>query len=315
MLTRTSAGVVRFVVAGVVMAVGTVGLIAEGEAPGGPLPRAALQVQGQSGVTYTRSEAETIARRLYHAVLGRDADPSGLSVTIANIQRGDLTSVIGSLFASAEFRTTEQSKQPAELLDQFYRGLLDRSPDTPGVRAYLARVERREYAAVVSDLIGSPEFRAVLASPPPESPAATPLSRLDRALACQTRVVAAVHHDAGGRIFLTFDRMPDVSADGQSVQGPAVDRFNGADRQMTYRCSGEDVAYSYADRQGPEAADARLAFPSAAVRACQQAVRAGLVFDAAALSASDTNAEYVLGVAGGTSYQCQMNGMRVVSVK
>jgi hypothetical protein len=315
MLTRTSAGVVWFVVGGAMVAVGAVGLIAGGEAPGGPLLRAVPQVQGRPGVTYTRGDAETIARRLYHAVLGRDADPKGLSVTIANVQRGDLMSVIDSLFASAEFRTTQQSKEPAELLEQFYQGLLDRLPDTPGVRAYLPRVDRREYAAVVFDMIGSPEFREILASPPPESPAATPLGRLDRALACQTRVVGAVRHDAGGRIFVTFDRMPDVSADGQSVQGPAVDRFNDADRQMTYRCSGEDVTYSYADRRGPKAADARLEFPSAAVRACQQAVRAGLVFDAAALSAWETDAEYVLGVAGGTSHQCQMNGMRVVSVK
>jgi hypothetical protein len=40
---------------------------------------------------------------------------------------------------------------------------------------------------------------------------------------------------------------------------PAVDRFNDADRQMTHRCSGEDVAHSNADRQKPEAAEARLA--------------------------------------------------------
>jgi Domain of unknown function (DUF4214) len=315
MTTHISSTVVRLAVASAVAAaIGTVGLMAGGEAATGQIGGAASRrVQQQAGVTYTRADADLIARRLYHAVLGRDADPTGLTVTIAEIQRGNLRSRVDTLLASTEFRTNQQSKSSAELLEQFYRGLLDRAPDTSGVRGFLPRVDRQQYADVVLDMIGSSEFKAILASPPPEQPAAA--GRLERALECQTHVIDVVRRDAGGRIFLTFDRLPDVSADGQSLQGPAVDRFNDLDRQMTYRCTGQDVSYSYADRKAPAAADARLEFPSAAVRACQNAVRGGLIFDAAALSATDTNAEYVLGIAGGASHQCQMDGTRVVSVK
>lgn len=272
--------------------------------------------------TFTRADAELIAKRLYKAILGRDADPSGLSVAAAEIQRGSLGAQVQGMLDSNEFQNTHGRKASAVLLQQFYRGILNREPDTAGVQAYLGRMDRGQFAPILIEMLNSAEFKSILASPPSETPAPRPstpntpqVNRVDAALACQGKVIAAVRDDAGGRIFLTFDRMPEVSGDGQTVSGPAVDRFNNDDRQMTYRCAGRDVTYSYADRRPAKAADARLNYPSAAVRNCQNAIREGLAFDAASLSASDTNTEYVLGIVDGRVRQCTMDRQRVVSVK
>jgi hypothetical protein len=270
--------------------------------------------------TFTRADAELIAKRLYKAILGREADATGLTVAVAEIQRGRLGGQVQGMLDSNEFQDNHGRKPSAVLLQQFYRGILNREPDTAGVQGYLGQMDRGQFAPILLDMINSAEFRNILASPPtetprPSAPATPQVNRLDAALACQGKVIAAVRSDAGGRIFLTFDRMPEVSGDGQTVSGPAVDRFNNDDRQMTYRCAGRDVTYSYADRRPAKAADSRLNYPSAAVRNCQNAIREGLAFDAASLSASDTNTEYVLGIVDGRVRQCTMDRQRVVSVK
>ena len=278
----------------------------------------AVQRQRRQG-TISAADADAIARRLYLGILGREADPDGLRGNAAGIRRGDVEGVVQGLFGSGEFRDVESSKNPRQLLDQFYKGLLDRAADPSGVQSFLPRVRNREYTGVVMQMLDSDEFRdsfrslsSGTSSSSPEE--VKPASALDAALACQGRVIASVRRDAGGRIFLTFDRLPDVSADGRNVSGPAVDRFEDKDRQMTYRCSPTSATYSYADSRPPQAYD-RLQFPSGAVRACQQAVRSGLIFDAASLSASGTNTEYVLGIADGRVYQCAMDRTRVLSVK
>jgi hypothetical protein len=280
----------------------------------------APQRQRRQG-SVTAADSEAIARRLYKGILGREADPDGLRSNASAIRRGELQNVIDGLLGSDEFRDVEGGKSPRQLLDQFYRGLLGRASDPSGAQAFMPRVRNREYAGVVTEMVESQEFRDNLggsgssgASGSSAATAPPPMSALEAALACQGRVIEAVRRDAGGRIFLTFDRLPDVSADGRTVSGPGVDRFENKDRQMTYRCAGTDVTYSYADRRPPQAYD-KLQFPSGAVRNCQQAVQAGLLFDAASLSASDTNAEYVLGLAGGRIHQCTMDRARVVSVK
>ena len=49
-----------------------------------------------------------------------------------------------------------------ELLEQIYQGLLGRSVDPGGTRTYLDRVKRREYAAVVTAIVESREYRSRL---------------------------------------------------------------------------------------------------------------------------------------------------------
>jgi hypothetical protein len=300
------------------MMIGTVLVVAMASAAVAVSADAPQRQRNQGSMSAADSDA--IARRLYQGILGREADPDGLLGNAAAVRRGDVVRVVEGMFGSPEFRDAESSKSPRQLLDQFFKGLLGRAPDPSAVQTFLARVREREYTGVVMQILDSPEFRdnfrSVSSGSASSSPAEAPkaVSALDAALACQGRVIEAVRRDAGGRIFLTFDRLPDVSADGRTVSGPGVDRFEDKDRQMTYRCAGTNVTYSYADRRPPQAYD-KLQFPSGAVRNCQEAVRGGLLFDAASLSASDTNTEYVLGLAGGRVHQCTMDRARVVSVK
>lgn len=322
MMTRVNRSATRWATLGAMaLAIGVASVVTGDEVAAAPPQaqprRAGVQAQQPqaAGVTYTRADAELIGRRLYRAALGRDADAGGLTTVTAEIQRGNLQSAISNLVTSAEFVRSQQSKPAAELVEQFYQGLLQRAPDTAGVRAFMPRVQRRQYATVLTEMIGSPEFRSILASPPADTMGSAATSRLDHALGCQGKVIEAARKDAGGRVFLTFDRMPEISTDGGTVSGPAVDRFGDEDRQLTYRCAGSAITYVYADRKGPVAVDPRLDFPSGAVRACEAAVRPGLIFEAASLTATDTNAEYVLGISGSTVHQCEMSATRVVSVK
>lgn len=283
---------------------------------GGALVQAAPQASRQTAGSFSRADATTIANRLYRAMFGREGEPNGISQATAEIQRGNLQRQVNAMVGSAEFRGVTSRLQPAAMLEQFYRGLMGREPDTAGVNAYLPRMEKRQYASVLLDIIGSPEFRRGLGAPT-AAPAAP--TRLEAALDCQARVLDAARREASGLVFWSFDRMPEVSSDGRTASGPAVDRFD-EDRPLTYRCDGNDVTFAYADRGRARGADRRLEFPSGAARACMAAARddAGraITFDAAALSATDTRAEFVIGLAANTSmrFTCEMEGTRVVSI-
>ena len=279
------------------------------------LPANAADIQRRQSMS--AADAEEITRRLYQGILGREADSEGLRSNAAGLRRSGVEAIVRTLVESDEFANGPGGKSPRQLLNQFYRGLLGRNPDSAGVSAFMPRMDRAQYVSVVTEMVNSNEFQNALGSGGSSSGSVndTPsVNTLDAALECQGRVINRVRDDAGGRIFLTFDRLPDVSADGRDIRGPGVDRFMDLDRQMTYRCNGGNVTYSYSDRRSPVAYD-REQFPSGAVRNCQQAVRGGLTFDAASLSATDTNTEYVLGIAGGRVYRCTMDLMRVVSVK
>jgi len=278
-------------------------------------------VRGQLGQQpQAVGDANAVARRAYLGVLGREADAVGLASATTEVQRGRLSVVVDGMLKSTEFANLQRTKTPEQLLEQFSVGFLWRTPDAGLSQMFLPRVQQRKYAEVIMTMANSEEFRNKLGTQPiaatvlPAAPA--PVVRLDAALACQARVIDAVRSAAGGRVFVTFDRMPTVSDDGQTVSGPAMDRVvDKGERDMTYRCAGKDVSFTYADRRAPVAMDVRERFPSAAVRNCQNAVKDGLTFDAASLSASESSAEYVLGFTGGAVKQCTMDRERVVPVK
>jgi hypothetical protein len=268
-----------------------------------------------------RAEAEAVAKRLYRATLEREAEVRGLTQATAEIQKGNLQQQINSMVASQEFRQKIARMTAPQILDQFYRGMLNRAPDQAGIDAFLPRMEQRQYAGVLLEMAGSPEFRETLGSTATSPVTDATTSRLETVLGCQARVLAAVSRDVSGRAFLSFDRMPDIAANG-AVSGPAVDRFDN-DRQMSYRCEGNSVTYNYSDRSPARGRDIRERFESVAVNNCMDAASnefGGAQIRAASLSASDTNAEYVLGHAVGNnnatvSVVCQLDGMRVVSVR
>jgi len=119
-----------------------------------------ISVGARSG--YERAEAEILANALYAAILNREADASGFSGAVAEIQSGNLDAQIDAMTRSAEFRQVIAGKTAPDILEQFYQGILGRPGDSAGVRLYLAEMQRGQYASVLRKLIRSPEFEQLL---------------------------------------------------------------------------------------------------------------------------------------------------------
>jgi len=113
---------------------------------------------------YTRRQAEEIAVRLYRAILQREIDPNARVTATARVRRGRLESLVSFLFDSREFTDVRQRTQPAELLEAFYVGLLDRAPDSDGVNDHLREITRGRYLDAIMELLESGEFEATLNS-------------------------------------------------------------------------------------------------------------------------------------------------------
>jgi hypothetical protein len=117
-----------------------------------------IDVKSVASEGYTDDQAELVAHRLYRAILGRDADPGGLSSATAEIARGRLSSQVESMLRSGEFRAQRATIPANALLDSFYQGLLGRTADAAGVSRYLREVEKGRSAKVVIDIVRSKEF-------------------------------------------------------------------------------------------------------------------------------------------------------------
>lgn len=120
--------------------------------------RLEVEVARAPRTSYERTEAEYVARGLYHAILGREGDASGLAAATVEIQRGNLEAQIRSMVTSEEFRTRQAGMDSAALLAQFYRGLLEREPDSIGIRTFGEDMQFRRYTDVLLALIHSQEF-------------------------------------------------------------------------------------------------------------------------------------------------------------
>lgn len=118
---------------------------------------------GDEGPVYTRAQARHVAQGLYHALLDRDMDEESIRAAVNEIEDGHLQAQVDSIVRSPEFRSHSAPLGAEALLDQIYQGLLGRPVDPGGTRTYLARVQRREYTAVVMDIVGSREYRSRLA--------------------------------------------------------------------------------------------------------------------------------------------------------
>lgn len=120
--------------------------------------RLELKIAARERTSFSRAESELIAESLYRALLGRDADPQGLSDTTIEIQRGNLDSRLDDILESAEYRRRTLVMTPAAILESLYQGLFGRIPDSSAVRAFIDDVERREIGHVVRELLASEEF-------------------------------------------------------------------------------------------------------------------------------------------------------------
>ena len=123
-----------------------------------------FEVTGIGATNYTRRQAEEIAERLYRAILQREIEPSARASAIAEIQRGRIENQVSSMLDSREFVVIRQRTQPAEILEAFYDGLLDRAPDSAGASDYLREINRGQFRVAIMNLVQSQEFEASLTS-------------------------------------------------------------------------------------------------------------------------------------------------------
>jgi hypothetical protein len=273
----------------------------------------------QSDVDYTREQAEYIVRHLYLALLDREVDPSSLTSATAEVQRGNLSAQISSMTSSQEFTRRIRTKSSAAWLESLYKALLDRTPDSGGVRTYLTNLDQGRYADVLFDMITSTEFenrlpgqlnrrgRGSIFGDPSRGRGPAPVLDPSRAfVACEDAVLDEVRSRANRQLVLRFSQ-PDIS-DGRggadTVRGRATDVLAG-DRSLNYRCEMDRsrntvnrVTVTWDDGQD----DAM--FQIAIVRACQDAVRdtyrreggrRDLVFESAGILPLGQNLEAIRG--------------------
>ena len=121
-----------------------------------------FEIRAAARSTYERGEAQVVATALYAAILNRDPDAAGYGSAVTEIQSGNLEAQIAGMLGSGEFRQLAGDKTPAQILEQFYQGILGREGDSAGVRLYLGEMRRGQYASVLLKLIRSPEFEGRL---------------------------------------------------------------------------------------------------------------------------------------------------------
>jgi hypothetical protein len=117
-----------------------------------------IEVSAAARSSYSRSEAVFVVNALYQAILAREPDAGSFSSAVAEVQAGNLDTLVTSMFRSSEFREKSAGVNPATLLEQFYQGILGRESDSAGVRLYQAEMRRGQYSSVLLKLIRSPEF-------------------------------------------------------------------------------------------------------------------------------------------------------------
>jgi len=121
-----------------------------------------VEIRAAARTIYSRSEAGVVANAVYAALLGRAPEAAGFSSAVAEIQSGNLEALIDAMLRSREFLDVTSGLTAAQILEQFYQGILDREGDSAGVRLYLGEMRRRQYAGVLLKLIRSPEFEGRL---------------------------------------------------------------------------------------------------------------------------------------------------------
>ena len=114
--------------------------------------------------------AEGLAKRLYLAILGRDAEPEGLRNAAAQIERGQTANLIAGMTQSSEYRNLRASRSPEQIVDQIYRGLYEKAASNEARRTLAPRIQRGEDAQVVLSLLSSD-------APPPSGGSQPPPSR------------------------------------------------------------------------------------------------------------------------------------------
>ncbi len=275
--------------------------------------------QAQQAVTAT-AEARYVAEQLYRTALGRDGDRAAVALAAQQIENGNLQRAVNTVVNSQDFRNTTARMRSADVLEQFYQGLHGRSPDPTGMSIFLPQLDRRAYAAVLTEMVESPEFMATVERE------AGGLASGDSALAesvlvCHSNVVDAVSDVAPGRVLLNFEQPPQVAGNTRGISGTAVDESEGS-RNLSYQCEGDRVTFTYADRRPARGADPRTQIGFPIIRTCltraADTLRDARVV-AIGVSSTDVDSGHILVTgfsrAGAVHASCEVEGQQIVSVR
>jgi|GEM_PF-2931458 len=277
---------------------------------------------------YSRREADNIGARLFKAIVGRDGGEQGPRQAADQVLLGKLPAQVEAMFDSSEFRQKAAGMTPTLILDQIYRGLLDRDADDAGVRTYLREIEQRKYSTVVLKIINDTEFETRILGRTTRTRGGgggrggdlnnrpgggSEVNLMRAAEGCQADVVAQVLADEGAPVLLRFQDMDRTSSrwGGDRIEGSAVDVFD-RNRRLTYRCEmdrnrvrASRVSYTYDDRRGSSRrSNVGPDYPLASAKACQSAVQAEInrdrgrrevIFESAGVSEWDRGLERVYG--------------------
>jgi hypothetical protein len=266
------------------------------------------------------AEAQFVAERLHRTALGREGTRAAVAQTAQQLENGNLQRAINAIVNSADFRNTTARMRSADILEQFYQGLHGRSPDPTGISIFVPQLDRRQYAAVLQEMLESPEFRATV-DREVGGMAGGGGAVNESVLTCHAAVTDAVSDVAPGRVLLNFDQPSQARGNSRVISGTAVDESETA-RNLSYQCDGDRVTFSYADRRPALGADPRtqIGFPiirTCLTRAANELLDARIV--AIGVSSTDATSGHILVTgltrAGAVHASCEVEGQQIVSVR
>lgn len=202
-------------------------------------PRATSHPQTPSA---SADEPAAIAERLFAALL--DREPSGLELEQAasQIDTGQRDALLGTLLGSSEYRRLRSTKTPNTLLDQYFAGLFDRSPDASAYRTFSGELSRGNDAGVVRALLDSPEFDDVIAgqsldaSPAEAACMRATEERVSTDLRRTTKLTFLTVATASGSFFTDEIRGTAKLPDGRGVDfACSSERLSGSITEVDYR--------------------------------------------------------------------------------
>ena len=191
---------------------------------------------------FTDSQAVGVAH-LYRALLGREADPLGLSFQLDTIeQSGDLRTVADALAGSAEGQAARAGLSNGAVVQASYAAILGRGADADGLAFWTGELDagRATAAGLAMSLIAAPEFDAGATGVAARGVAYTTYDAVLITMAYRTllgrnpEAEGLIYYDEGidgGRLPLTgltelFTRSPEFTAgDGTLSDAAFVDRL------------------------------------------------------------------------------------------
>lgn len=128
---------------------------------------------------FLRADAENVTRRIYDALLDREPRAPEHDEWVAELQRGRLPQQLAVIVQTSEFTGRVGGLAAGEVLNQIFRGMLDRAPTAAETKTYLPQVQTKQYVPAMLKLVTSDGFRKQVAqdralSGPPATKPGTP---------------------------------------------------------------------------------------------------------------------------------------------